>query len=102
MQRMALMILALLLLATGAQAQDFPTKPVHFITPYAPGGSSDLLVRLHQPQHPHARWVGQRRAHRRQLFRRCRGRCILRRPRRYGHRNPSLAPRTRKANAACA
>lgn len=25
---------------------DFPTRPVHFIVPYAPGGSADVLARL--------------------------------------------------------
>src|SRR6185295_12266344 len=27
-------------------AQDFPTRPVHIIVPYAAGGSGDLLARL--------------------------------------------------------
>ena len=30
----------------GASAQDFPTKPVRFVVPYAAGGSGDLLARL--------------------------------------------------------
>lgn len=35
-----------LALFSGAQAQDFPTRPVRFIVPYAAGGSGDLLARL--------------------------------------------------------
>jgi tripartite-type tricarboxylate transporter receptor subunit TctC len=27
------------------QAQDFPSHPVHFVVPYAAGGSGDLLAR---------------------------------------------------------
>ena len=40
-----LAILAIVPLA-GAQAQDFPSRPVRFIVPYAAGGSGDLLARL--------------------------------------------------------
>jgi tripartite-type tricarboxylate transporter receptor subunit TctC len=29
-----------------ASAQDYPTKPIHVIVPYAPGGGVDLLARL--------------------------------------------------------
>ncbi len=41
----ALLALALAPLA-GAHAQDFPTRPVQLIVPYAAGGSGDLLARL--------------------------------------------------------
>ncbi len=42
-------LLALSLLAAGIEpvrAEDFPTRPVHLIVPYAGGGSGDLLARL--------------------------------------------------------
>ena len=31
---------------SNAQAQDFPSRPVRFVVPYAAGGSGDLLARL--------------------------------------------------------
>jgi tripartite-type tricarboxylate transporter receptor subunit TctC len=45
--RRALPLMTLMLAPiAGALAQDFPSKPVHFVVPYAPGGSGDLLARL--------------------------------------------------------
>ena len=39
-------VLALTLLASGAQAQTYPAKPVRIIAPFAPGGSADTLGRI--------------------------------------------------------
>ena len=37
----------LLLLSTGAQAQDaYPTKPITLVMPYAVGGGADLMARI--------------------------------------------------------
>ena len=40
-----LRILCTLLFAGNCLAQDYPNKPVRFIAPNAPGGSSDILAR---------------------------------------------------------
>jgi len=40
------LLLALGCAAQGAQAQDYPQKPVRFIVGFSPGGGSDILARL--------------------------------------------------------
>lgn len=35
-----------MLVATGATAQSFPTKPVRIIVPFSPGGATDIVTRI--------------------------------------------------------
>ena len=40
------LIIILALAAAGAHAQGYPSRPIKFIAPFPPGGSSDVLCRL--------------------------------------------------------
>ena len=43
------LVVTLLMTAGAALAQDYPTKPVRMIIPFAPGGVSDIVGRLISP-----------------------------------------------------
>ena len=45
LSRLLASLAMLALVAVSARAQDYPTKPIRFIQPYPPGGSSEILSR---------------------------------------------------------
>ncbi len=44
--RLVVGVLALALLAPAAWAADWPARPIHFIVPFPPGGSTDVAARV--------------------------------------------------------
>ena len=44
------MLVPALLLAIGADAQNYPTRPIRVVIPYAPGGGTDILGRFISPR----------------------------------------------------
>src|SRR6267143_4800351 len=42
--------LALLFSAAGALSQGFPSKPIHIVVPFPPGGGADTLARIMEPK----------------------------------------------------
>src|SRR5262245_40967971 len=39
-------VIALVVCAAPAQAQNYPAKPIHILVPYAPGGITDIASRI--------------------------------------------------------
>jgi len=48
--RKSVVALLSLFVAACAAAQDWPAKPIRFIVPYPPGGGTDVIARIVQPQ----------------------------------------------------
>lgn len=49
-RNLSALTLAALLTATAAQAQNYPSGPIHFIVAYAPGGTGDVVARIVAPK----------------------------------------------------
>lgn len=41
---------AVMLVSAGAFCQEFPSKPVHIVVPFPPGGGADTLARIMEPK----------------------------------------------------
>ena len=48
--KVILLAAAILLVAGAVYAQDYPTRPIRMIIPFAPGGASDFVGRILQPK----------------------------------------------------
>ena len=46
----AALAVAAIVLAAGAHAQEYPSRPIRMIVPFVPGGSSDFVARILQPK----------------------------------------------------